>query len=67
MKQHWLLRPKTIRKLWIGGCLMLAALVAAGSAAVAVAVAMIPILSRRRRRFLGPAFLWGRTSLTQVG
>lgn len=29
MKEHWLLRPKTIRKLWIGGCLMLAALVAA--------------------------------------
>ena len=26
--QHWLVRPKTIRKLWIGGGVMLAALVA---------------------------------------
>lgn len=29
MKEHWLLRPETIRKLWIGGCLMLAGFVAA--------------------------------------
>lgn len=28
-QKHWLVRPKTIRKLWIGGCVTLALTVAA--------------------------------------
>lgn len=30
---HWLVRPKTIRKLWIGGIALLAVIVAMGSLA----------------------------------